>query len=256
MRIFFVMLLVVNAAIYLWHRYDAGYAEIVQATVLPASKGNIVLLVERDHPASEPESVSRAQVAGAVGAAEGEVIAEGPVNDDAESRVAAQASRPVEPAVKEVECWALGPYSKAGLRGMPSGVVWRWEDYERDADYWVFLGPFDDFATGTRVSEALSKQRIDSYVVRRGELERAVSLGVFSDEGRAKKHRDRMRANGYTANIRKVSKTARRLWLVYEGKASSQDYARAIAYLRENAGDGRILEKKSCNRIASYQDFD
>ena len=111
-------------------------------------------------------------------------------------------------------------------------------------------------AAASAMSRELKRKGIDSYVIRRGELNKAVSLGVFSDAKRAEKHQQRMQARGYGADIRKISKFAQRLWLVLKAESDSEIYRSGIAYLQALAGEGQTVEKKSCNRIASYKEFD
>ncbi len=224
MRALLLALIMLNAGLYLWQRYDSGYQEVSEAMAMPAVKGNIVLL-------SEPTAVSSTHADLA------------PLQDT------------VAPAAT-LECWLLGPFTTVSGGDLPAGLEWRREEYERDADYWVYLGPYADVAAASAMSRELKRKGIDSYVIRRGELNKAVSLGVFSDAKRAEKHQQRMQARGYGADIRKISKFAQRLWLVLKAESDSEIYRSGIAYLQALAGEGQTVEKKSCNRIASYKEFD
>ena len=238
MRVMLLALILANAGLFLWQRYDGGYQGVSEAMALPAVRGNIVLLSESDSIGD----VGRGDVA----------TSSVPVSSETSGLTAVAV--PSERVA--VECWLLGPYAKAEAAALPAGVTWRLEEYERNADYWVFLGPYDDVPAASAMSRELKAKRIDSYVIRRGELNKAVSLGVFSDEARAKSHRNHMRNRGYSANIRKIAKVAQRLWLVLELPVGTASYAAGLEYLRGREGEERSLEKKSCNRIASYKDFD
>jgi hypothetical protein len=239
MRALLLALIMLNAGLYLWQRYDSGYQEVSEAMAMPAVKGNIVLLSER---AAAPE------VSG--GVRDPEPAAVSSIHTDL--ALPQNAVTPTAP----LECWLLGPFTTVSGGDLPVGLEWRREEYERDADYWVYLGPYADVAAASAMSRELKRKGIDSYVIRRGELNKAVSLGVFSDAKRAEKHQQRMQARGYGADIRKISKFAQRLWLVLKAESDSEIYRSGIAYLQALAGEGQTVEKKSCNRIASYKEFD
>lgn len=228
MRVVLVLLLVANAGLFVWQQSERGYQHM-DRVLAPAAQGNIRLLSERDAESSP-----------------GMPVVEPP---------------PVVPHVSpvELECWALGPFGKLGGRSpLPEALPLRWlmEEYERDADYWVYLGPFDHSAAANTVSRGLTKDGVDSYVVRRGELENAVSLGVFSDVERAKSHAEAMRGRGYAAKLRRIAKRGQRQWLVMSASPGSEEYGLGMQYLRERQAADVLLAKKSCNLIASYRDFD
>lgn len=239
MRALLLALIMLNAGLYLWQRYDSGYQEVSEAMAMPGIRGNIVLLSER---AAAPEVSDRAS--------DQEPATVSSIDTDL-----APHQNIVSPTAP-LECWLLGPFTTVSDDALPAGLEWRREEYERDADYWVYLGPYADVAAASAMSRELKRKGIDSYVVRRGELNKAVSLGVFSDAKRAEKHKQRMRARGYGADIRKISKFAQRLWLVLKAEADSEIYRSGLTYLQEQAGEGQTVEKKSCNRIASYKEFD
>ncbi len=239
MRALLLALIMLNAGLYLWQRYDSGYQEVSEAMAMPAVKGNIVLLSERAAApevsdwTSDPEPATVSSI-------------------HADLALPQNTVAPTAP----LECWLLGPFTTVSGGDLPAGLEWRREEYERDADYWVYLGPYADVTAASAISRELKRKGIDSYVIRRGELNKAVSLGVFSDARRAEKHQQRMQSRGYGADIRKISKFAQRLWLVLKAEPDSEIYRSGIAYLKGQAGEGQTVEKKSCNRIASYKEFD
>ena len=94
------------------------------------------------------------------------------------------------------------------------------------------------------------KQRIDSYLIRRGEMENAISLGVFSDESRAERTHRRC-VQELCCRGRRVADEAIRLWLVF-GAQIKEAISMQVS-MESNKSNSAELSKKSCELIASYQ---
>lgn len=230
MRWFFLLLLLANGVVYLAVQSENGFELIADRVVSAGGEGNIVLLSERNLAASEPLP-------------------------DIDSEVHSDRS-----VLAEGECLVLGPILQlplvSELQAKNSDLRIYSDEYERGADYWVHLGPYNSFAAASKVSAELRSKRIDNFVIRKGGLKNAVSLGVFTDAERAATHAKGLAKKRYTAEIRRISKLATRYWLVLNGGDASVDYGQVEAEMAVIADDNKKLEKKSCNLIASYKRLD
>lgn len=228
MRWFLVLLVMLNGVFYLAHKSDQGFDVLSERLDAVASGGDIQLLSERDDGKlaqhSEPIDVEGA-----------------------------------ERAVEEV-CLALGPYVDAVELGQDRRILPALtgysEEYERGADYWVYLGPYSSLASATKVGKELRVKRIDNFVIRKGELENAISLGVFTDADRAATHAKGLSKKGYEAKIRRIGKLANQYWLVFRGAREGESYEGARSVMIKLQDNNKKLSEKDCNLIASYKQFD
>ncbi len=81
------------------------------------------------------------------------------------------------------------------------------------ASYWVHLPPEDSARAAIERLNTLQAQGIESYVIARGELKNAVSLGVFTVERLAQARLAEMKAKGLEAEIRTVQRTQIEVWV-------------------------------------------
>ena len=233
MRLLLLALLVINLAVYLWGQAGEGYSSLHEKSEFDgADKGNVVLLSEVD--------MSAPVVAGEAG----------PVNADGRELVESEVLGDSE------VCWVLGPFSKGEVFNVPdelAEVFWRREYYESDVDYWVLLGPYSGQEQASDMLRELKRKKIDSYLIRKGEMENTISLGVFSEESRAERHAKSMRSKGYGAEVRRVAEEVARFWLVYRGAPEGPVFTASMAFMESRESNNGGLSKKSCELIASYQ---
>lgn len=226
MRWFFVLIVMLNGVFYLAHKSEQGFDVLSERLDLASGGGNIQLLAEGSKGVVEPPP-----------------------------RAAVAAPRPPEQA-----CLVLGPYSDeadfGSDRARLSGLGVYLEEYERGADYWVYLGPYSSLAVATKAGGELRAKRIDNFVIRKGELENAISLGVFTDAERAATHAKGLSKKNYDAKIRRIAKLANRYWLVFRGERGGGEYGRAESVMTKLEDDNKKLGEKDCNLIASYKQFD
>ena len=228
MRWFFVLIVMLNGVFYLAHKSEQGFDSLSARLALAPDQGagDIQLLAERSGSA-----VSNAELSH-----ESDVV----------------------PA--EVICLVLGPYSSesAVVTDRQAGADMKVyaEDVERGADYWVYLGPYPSINAATKVGSELRAKRIDNFVIRKGELKDAISLGVFTDADRAATHAKGLSKKKYEAKIRRIAKIARQYWLVFKGDSGGDAYNLAADVMASLQDDNKKLGKKDCNLIASYKQFD
>lgn len=230
MRVLLLALLIANIALFLWGKAGAGYETLREASEAPVVEDNTIkLLREVSHPESAEAPPASAQL-----------------------EQAEQTALPV--------CWALGPFDSAeppfALPAELDTLSWRQESYERDIDYWVLLGPYSDTQRATDLERELKAANIDSYLIRKGRLEGAISLGVFSERLRAERHAEAMSKKGYPVALRAVGEPASQWWLVYQGAPNGERFSKSTAFMDAHKTAPLTLSKKSCELIASYREFD
>ncbi|WP_373083850.1 SPOR domain-containing protein [Zhongshania sp.] len=229
MRWFFVLVIMLNGVFYLTNKSEQGFDVLSERLEPVVSSGEIQLLVERDGEKEFAKAVPELE----------EAQLELPVVD---------------------VCLFLGPYSNesdiARDRARQSDLVAYVEEFERGADYWVYLGPYASLGGATKMSGELRNKRIDNFVIRKGELKDAISLGVFTDAERAATHAAGLGKKGYEVKIRRIAKLSAQYWLVFSGRPDGEAYSRSEKIMAELEDNDKSLGKKSCNLIASYKQLD
>ncbi len=222
MRWFFFLLLLANVSFYYWRHM----AE-------PVQPGTLV---------------------GAMAESEDELL----LLSELERGAATRSSAPPEEA-GQLSCWLRGPYQKVGppraLAAESPLLELKAEAVGESVEYWVHQGPYSSYAEANQADGRLKKKGVDSFVIRRGELENAVSLGVFSDASRAETQAERLRKQGYSAEIRRLARTRYQYWVSLRGEAAEAAVEGARRQLFNKKNDGAAAEKKSCNVVASLNDF-
>lgn len=219
MRWFLLLLLILNAVFFMWQRSEIGFHRLDS---LQSREGHL------------PSAKGNLSLL---------------------SELGASSSSPAESPVRE--CWLLGPLTENELDIEPVAGVRRLQDSViTDADFWVYLGPYDNSDQALAKHRELQAKGEDSYAVSGGALKDAVSLGVFSSEQRANSHAAAMKNKGYPAQVQRVGEPEVRHWLWAEGEPGSASFSAQINYLSELSGDDGRLSKKNCNLIASYNEFD
>jgi hypothetical protein len=245
-RWFFILLLLVNAIFYVSQKSASGFDRLSgQLSEVPV-KGNIQLLSELNS-AKMTESIPLA-------AASDESVSSATV----EASNADAFSLDAEPVL--TECLVLGPYDRSADASKDQarvpGAVVLGEEFERSADYWVYLGPYNNFEAASKMAGELKNKRIDSFVVRKGTLENAISLGVFTDPERAAIHAQDLLKKGYKADVKRLARYSERYWLAFTALESKVQYAAAEVAMAELSNENKNLGGKSCNLIASYKELD
>ena len=79
--------------------------------------------------------------------------------------------------------------------------------------YWVHLLPEPSSEEAYRKLADLQSQNIESYVIRKGDLENAISLGVFTYEELAMRKLESLKRKGLDAKLREVQRTQTEIWV-------------------------------------------
>ena len=82
--------------------------------------------------------------------------------------------------------------------------------------YWVHLPPELNADAAYRRLVELQSSGVESYVIRRGELENAISLGVFTYENLAVRRQEQLKGTGLAAEIKRVDRNRVETWVVLQ----------------------------------------
>ena len=184
MRYLLILLLVLNVLMFGWVMTHPVSEQKRSLPPMPKDVAKLQLLSER-------QAVSHLESSGDVESA--------PEPESDEN------TAPVEkPGVRY--CYTLGPLlSEKAIRKLESSVSdlgyevqTRALEQQEISGYWVFLPPYDSRAKALEVAAELARKGIkDYYVVTDKENRNAISLGLFSDQGRANRRMAHIRTLGY-----------------------------------------------------------
>ncbi|MES9869474.1 MAG: hypothetical protein ABW149_07255 [Sedimenticola sp.] len=276
MKWLFLLVLVVNIAIFAWGYQKEDGMEEASRVVVPAGVGNIRLLSERvpepeapqvtegsaqpelppgsddEEVAPLPEPSAVAEVETALDKAE-----EAPV--EAEIVTAVDASDATEPVVQEPKslpyCGVLGPLDDeeaaksitAKLERLAFNPLMREQSMIRTTGYWVLIPPAKDQEAAIEHVNALKAKGFKD--VRRffqGPLKNAVSLGIFSRRGNASNRQKEVEAKGFKVEIKPRVSESILYWIdifLEDGGAG-----RATSVLQEEFPD-LALRDQICSRV-------
>lgn len=171
--------------------------------------------------------------------------------------VSAQSSTASAPATEPL-CWMLGPLAE---EVSAKQVQLRFQSQEIEADlreietttgldYLLYIGPFASRDEGLARLRELHGEGVDSFLITRGSLSNAISLGLFSSVAQAETALEAYKGQGYDAHIRENERTAAQQWLVVPMAAAE---ALDLTFWDELSRDFAGLERKQnwCNSIAS-----
>lgn len=189
MRWILLLLLLLNAFYYVWHKQEAPLRakEVAPAGAYQSSRKDIRLLSEVD--------VSRSR---------------------ADLPLAAETQSP-----GAAVCLYLGRFEEeVKARGVEQRLLSldiqaevRSIDAAAGVEYWVYLPPLASRQASLRQLRELQARRIDSYIITQGELANGISLGIFPLSDSADSVMQRLRDVGYEPQIRELSRAHRSFWV-------------------------------------------
>lgn len=204
-----VALLMVNAVYFSWQwTVAAPPQKSVPAAADSTAAGEPLHLLSEATSASAPAPV----------AAEAEALARLPVAE----------SVPEEPAFDL--CWLVGPYKEPvsarqlrdRLGSLGIEVSLHEIQVQTKSDYWVYLGPEASRASAVALLRELRQKGIDSFLITEGELANGVSLGLFSQQDRARSLLQARSKQGYPAKMVEVPRYRSELWVRLPDQARGQ----------------------------------
>jgi len=124
------------------------------------------------------------------------------------------------------ECRSIGPFEKADdaddvtqtLRGQDYAVSRRSEPGRLFVGYWVNIAATEDRAAAEVITDALRADGLtDFYIVPSGDDQNAISLGVFSELGRAQRRLQQLSDRGFDAQVMQRYQDGEVSWLDVSG---------------------------------------
>lgn len=194
----------------------------------------------------EPE----AQAAALAQASEGQPDQDAPAEIEAAADEADTVAQAPQIVVVPLVCRSVGPFPEqvearraAALLAQTGRVpIQRVAEGEVWLGYWVYLPPFPDRQAAGEAADALERALVqDFYIVGRGPQEHAISLGVFSERGRAESRIEEIRALGFEPESGDRFRSAPVYWLDY---SEPEDDVLPLSALR-TAAPGRILRAET-----------
>lgn len=206
MKILVVLLTLMNVAYFAWAALSEPVVTKSAVPKLPEGVKELVLVSELD-VRSENE----------ISQIEQEAAQQEPINNMTQEDV--------------ISCFTLGPFRKEKLVQKLSarmsdegfGPDTRAIEQRETAGYWVYLPPYKSRKEALAVAGKLAERGVkDYYVVTNDDNKNAVSLGLFSEKGRADRRKADIRRYGYKprSEIRYRDRTY--FWVDYQEKSSAR----------------------------------
>lgn len=247
MRLVFWFFLLLNLAFFYWQYSQPQKPEspLLQAEVLPSGVERLVLLRERGLG-----MVSQAQPAP-------EEPPMPPVAYADQTAVPAlapfKADEPKPPIV--MACFTLGPLQdEAAAGGMYKALLalgiraeQRLSERRVLKGYWVFLPPFKSYANARSKVQVLKEKGLDDmYVMGKGEVKNAISLGLFSRKSTATGRLNQVRRIDSAAMMEPRYRVVKDRWLDLTVDSAQTEKIAGIAALTDQQSGVELVQRKAC----------
>ncbi len=246
MKWVFVLLMLANAALYVWEKYYREPQRPINQTVKARTTGathvnRLLMLSEIDsRELRERPPVADGDDAAAIAAVTTPRTGAAPTDPTAESTVTPNPQpRPT--------CLSIGPLAQDSdpgpLRdfiGALGGVSELRAGERRElARYWVYFPPLEHrTAANARMDELRVKGVDDIYMIARGDMANAISLGVYSRKDSLRRRVKELNSAGYQPSVIPRYRTQKASWLdtkLPPGKTiPAEDFARRFQDMEAN----------------------
>lgn len=220
----FYLLVVLNAAFFSWQMsLERSTAPVVEPTT--ASRTSAPGYVNRLLLVSELESgILRERVSSPI-------RVPSPVASRSADAVQGAAERPLEsPGEPGSACYTIGPLedgtdieaigSWLGAEGLAATL--RVDERREVARYWVYLPPAQDREEADARTEAMRAAGIDDiYVIPRGDMAFAISLGLFSQRASLDRRLQSLERRGFTPSVAPRYRSVTASWYDVRSPADS-----------------------------------
>lgn len=215
----------------------------------------------------EYQDVPELQLVGQDGADEDEKItAVGDVAvEEAEEAYVDQSEVPVDPVVKNeaasaanAQCWLLGPFdARTGAQDLRTRLRANGVDIDINKlatpiapDYWVYVEPQVSRRAAVQLLRELQARKIDSFIVSEGELQNAISLGIFSKEESAQRVLAKHQGQDYPVSMTTIPRQIDEFWGVLAGIEYEKISVDRWSELQDQ-GKGFTMKQNFCDVVAS-----
>lgn len=228
MRLIFIVLLLGNVVFFLTQFFGKSAPIDSRAAVVEHKNfGNIQTIAERN---TQDKQASKE-----------------PKKKESEST---ESSSPVSDAEK---CELIGPFAELlhaeylveRLTALEVASAIKQVEIADGKNYWVYLKPeMSEKEALRRLSEIQQTKSIDSYIIPSGELANGISFGQFASEKEAADKAERIRGQGYAAEIKEVPKSHNETWVEVRQKLGQK--------ISEEKWLSLLKEEKAIERRQNY----
>jgi len=163
---------------------------------------------------------------------------------------------PVEPPPPIVlTCFTLGPFkdeSDAGrmykaLRALDITPQQRLSERREAKGYWVYLPPRKSYADARRKVQALKEKGLDDmYVMGKGKMKNAISLGIFSRKSTATDRFNEVRRLDPATMMKPRYRSIKEKWLDISIDSAHTETLARIAALADSQQGIELVQRKVC----------
>lgn len=236
MKAIFLFFSALNLAFFLWQSISAGdMKQSNKSLSIPANVKKLVLL-------GETVAAQRSNGGGSV-----------PEESSPEEVI--DAPRANRPNISVAICYALGPFEASPqakpiadkLQDLGALTYIRKKKKRVASGYWVYIPQFDSWKEARkRVMELESQGMTDIFIMGRGRMKNAVSLGMFKNKAAADSRIEKLNKTGISPKVEVQYSLSEEFWIdidIEHGKEkvvkSIETIARGLTVLE--------LEKRKCN---------
>ncbi len=251
MRLVFWFFLLLNLAFFYWQYSQPQKPEppLLQTGALPSGVEPLVLLRERGLgtagrvPQSAPAQTALKPLAPA-GQAAAPALA--PLEEKA---------LPEPPPAIVLACFTLGPLkdeAEAGrmykaLLALGVKAEQRLSERQELKGYWVFLPPFKSYADARRKVLALQEKGLDDmYIMGKGEVQNAISLGLFTRKSTATARLNQVRRMDSATMMKPRYRAVKEKWLDLSVDSAQTEKIADIAALADRQPGVELVQRKTC----------
>ncbi len=228
MKRLFLVLLVINVLFFLWWQLGTSDDQVMKPQVDGDSTQSLVLLSEADKAKTRQQdeinqesSKSSETASDTITSKIKEVVIYSDTSINNGSEVKSDNSNEVLVSDQKV-CYKLGPFAeknkakkvRSELIHLGIKVNQRITNKSVHIGFRVYIPPLPSRAEAREMLQGLKMQNInDSAIIRQGEYENAISLGVFSIQSGAKRHQKAMTQKGFSVKIADRYRDSDQYWL-------------------------------------------
>ena len=175
-------------------------------------------------------------------------------NGESKNTQTAMLESPVNKNKKYTACYSLGPFDEAAqlrsvasqLQDLGADVSQRKETQQIVLGHWVFLPSFPSWQDARKKVAELEKKGIkDIFILGRGEMKNAVSLGLFKNEDSAKRRVANLVKLGITPNVETQQTSKELTWLDINVESDDQTIPSTLTTIVK--GNSALqVESRSC----------
>lgn len=229
MKWVFAILVATNAAFFGWemtHPYTQGTKPAPTVdTPITGNVNRLLLLSEvdtsklRERPPPSAPAAGQAPAASPQGSTESAPLASSPAEAAPPLEAPNEAAPPSEAPAKL--CYSVGPLENQDqidqvggwLRDHGAEATLRTDERREVSLYWVYLPPFPTMHDADEQRAQMQDQGIDDiYVIPRGDMAKAISLGLYSRKSSLERRLKELRGEGYEPTVAPRYKTTTASW--------------------------------------------